>query len=74
MAVVDQAGSDREPHRLRTTSCAMALWRMPRRRTRRQAVRRFYAVLAAEPRVTATAMQTVGVKGYDGFAVILVTG
>jgi predicted O-methyltransferase YrrM len=39
-----------------------------------QAVRRFYAVLAAEPRVTATAMQTVGVKGYDGFAVILVTG
>jgi hypothetical protein len=26
-------------------------------------------MLAKEPRVTATAMQTVGVKGYDGFAV-----
>jgi predicted O-methyltransferase YrrM len=38
-----------------------------------QAVRRFYAALAQESRVTATAIQTVGVKGYDGFAVILVT-
>jgi len=38
-----------------------------------QGVRRFYSVLAAEPRVTATAIQTVGVKGYDGLAVILVT-
>ena len=37
-------------------------------------VQRFYAALAAEPRVSATAIQTVGVKGYDGFAVILVTG
>ena len=38
-----------------------------------QAVRRFYAAVAGELRVTATAIQTVGVKGYDGFAVILVT-
>lgn len=37
-------------------------------------VRQFYDALAREPRVTATAIQTVGVKGYDGFAVILVTG
>jgi predicted O-methyltransferase YrrM len=37
-----------------------------------QAVRRFYAAVGGEPRVTATAIQTVGVKGYDGFAVILV--
>lgn len=29
--------------------------------------------LAAEPRVTATAIQTVGSKGYDGFALALVT-
>ena len=28
---------------------------------------------AAEPRVSATAIQTVGRKGYDGFALALVT-
>ena len=38
-----------------------------------QGVRRFNEMLAAEPRLTATAIQTVGVKGYDGFAVALVT-
>ena len=38
-----------------------------------QGVRRFNAALAAEPRVIATEIQTVGVKGYDGFAVIVVT-
>ncbi|MDA8312664.1 MAG: O-methyltransferase [Actinomycetota bacterium] len=31
-------------------------------------------MLGDEPRVAATALQTVGVKGYDGFAVALVTG
>ena len=35
--------------------------------------RRFYDVLAAEPRVSATALQTVGSKGHDGFALALVT-
>ena len=39
-----------------------------------QGVRRFNATLAAEPRVTATALQTVGSKGYDGFAIAIVTG
>ncbi len=34
--------------------------------------RRFYEAIAAEPRVDATAVQTVGRKGYDGFAVALV--
>src|SRR5262245_22977592 len=38
-----------------------------------QGVRRFNELLAAEPRVSATAIQTVGSKGYDGFAVALVT-
>ena len=38
-----------------------------------QGVRRFNELLAAEPRVTATAIQTVGSKGYDGFALALVT-
>jgi predicted O-methyltransferase YrrM len=38
-----------------------------------QGVRRFLERLAAEPRVSATALQTVGVKGYDGFAMALVT-
>lgn len=35
-------------------------------------VRRFNAALAGDPRVTATAIQTVGSKGYDGFAIALV--
>ena len=33
-----------------------------------QGVRRFLAALAAEPRLEATALQTVGAKGWDGFA------
>lgn len=37
-------------------------------------MRRFVERLAAEPRVTATVLQTVGTKGYDGFAIALVTG
>jgi predicted O-methyltransferase YrrM len=37
-----------------------------------QGVRRFYELLAAEPRVSATAIQTVGAKGHDGFALVLV--
>jgi predicted O-methyltransferase YrrM len=39
-----------------------------------QGVRQFNAALAAEPRVTATVVQTVSSKGYDGFAIALVTG
>ncbi len=39
-----------------------------------QGVRRFNDLLAAEKRVTATEIQTVGSKGYDGFAIALVTG
>ena len=38
-----------------------------------QGVRHFYDLLAAEPRVTATAIQTVGAKGHDGFVLALVT-
>jgi predicted O-methyltransferase YrrM len=34
-----------------------------------QGVRRLHELLAAEKRVSATAIQTVGVKGYDGFAI-----
>ena len=37
-------------------------------------IRRFNELLAREPRVTATAIQTVGSKGYDGFAVAVVVG
>jgi predicted O-methyltransferase YrrM len=36
-------------------------------------VRRFNELLAAEPRVTATTIQTVGSKGYDGFTIAIVT-
>jgi predicted O-methyltransferase YrrM len=39
-----------------------------------QGIRRFNDALAKERRVTATEIQTVGVKGYDGFAAIVVTG
>jgi predicted O-methyltransferase YrrM len=35
--------------------------------------RQFNAALAAETRVTATIVQTVGSKGYDGFSIALVT-
>jgi predicted O-methyltransferase YrrM len=35
-------------------------------------IRRFLALAAAEPRVSLTALQTVGSKGYDGFALALV--
>jgi predicted O-methyltransferase YrrM len=38
-----------------------------------QAVRRFHELVAAEPRLTATTIQTVGSKGYDGFLLALVT-
>jgi predicted O-methyltransferase YrrM len=37
-------------------------------------IRRFNELAAAEPRVNMTAIQTVGSKGYDGFAIALVTG
>ena len=39
-----------------------------------QGMQRFLAMAASEPRVTASAIQTVGSKGYDGFCVALVTG
>lgn len=39
-----------------------------------QGVRRFNAQLAADPRASATVVQTVGAKGYDGFAIALVSG
>jgi predicted O-methyltransferase YrrM len=37
-----------------------------------QGVRRMYERIAKEPRVSATAIQTVGGKGYDGLAFVLV--
>ena len=39
-----------------------------------QGVRRVTDLIAGEPRLTATAVQTVGAKGYDGFIMALVTG
>ena len=38
-----------------------------------QGMRRFLEAAAAEPRVDGTVLQTVGVKGYDGFALLLVS-
>ncbi|MEL5957391.1 O-methyltransferase [Streptomyces sp. CLV115] len=39
-----------------------------------QGVRRFTELVAAEPTLSATALQTVGSKGYDGLMLALVTG
>jgi predicted O-methyltransferase YrrM len=39
-----------------------------------QGVRRFNEMLARDPRLDATILQTVGVKGYDGIAYALVKG
>jgi predicted O-methyltransferase YrrM len=36
-----------------------------------QGMRRFHQLLAAEPRASATTIQTVGEKGYDGFTLVL---
>jgi predicted O-methyltransferase YrrM len=38
-----------------------------------QGVRRFLELLSIDPRLSATAIQTVGVKGYDGIALALMT-
>ncbi|MCD9880760.1 O-methyltransferase [Streptomyces guryensis] len=38
-----------------------------------QGVRRFTELIAEHPRLTATTLQTVGAKGYDGFCLALVT-
>ena len=37
-----------------------------------QGVRRMNEIIATEPRLTATAIQTVGSKGYDGFMIAIV--
>ena len=39
-----------------------------------QGVRRFLELAGEDPRLIATALQTVGAKGHDGFALALVTG
>ncbi len=38
-----------------------------------QGMRRFFELAASDPRVTGTALQTVGSKGHDGLAILLVT-
>jgi predicted O-methyltransferase YrrM len=37
-----------------------------------QGARKMHEMLAAEPRISATTIQTVGSKGYDGFTLALV--
>jgi predicted O-methyltransferase YrrM len=39
-----------------------------------EGVRKVVDLIAREPRLTGTSIQTVGAKGYDGFIVALVTG
>jgi predicted O-methyltransferase YrrM len=59
--IVDNVVRDGEVANARTTD------------ERVQGIRRFLEALAAEPRVSATTLQTVGIKGYDGFTLALVT-
>lgn len=40
--------------------------------SRVQGIRQFYELLADDPRITATSIQTVGSKGYDGFTIGIV--
>jgi predicted O-methyltransferase YrrM len=37
-------------------------------------VRRYFDTMARDPRLSATAIQTVGIKGYDGFSLAIVSG
>ncbi|VTP68901.1 Predicted O-methyltransferase [Leclercia adecarboxylata] len=37
-------------------------------------VRRFIEMIGDNPRLTATALQTVGIKGWDGFTLAMVNG
>ena len=37
-----------------------------------QGIQQFFDMMAAEPRLDATAVQTVGVKGWDGFSIAIV--
>lgn len=39
-----------------------------------QGMRQFYDRMSSEPRLTATAVQTVGSKGWDGFSIAIVNG
>jgi predicted O-methyltransferase YrrM len=43
------------------------------RKAAMQGIRRFYEIAGAETKVNMTVLQTVGVKGHDGFAIGLVT-
>ena len=38
-----------------------------------QGARHLFELLAGEPRLSSTALQTVGTKGYDGFAIAILT-
>jgi predicted O-methyltransferase YrrM len=39
-----------------------------------QGMRRFHELLSGDPRLSATTIQTVGSKGYDGLTVVLIEG
>ena len=56
----------------RTTSRAKERWDAASDDPAVQGMRRFLSVVAAESRVCATVLQTVGSKGYDGFALAVV--
>ena len=71
--VVSSSSSKRTRTWLRTTSLRISTRGCaPSTDAKVQGVRRLNELIAAEPRVSATTIQTVGLKGYDGFAVAVV--
>ena len=70
---VNEAGDRLLCHAERIESAVIAMREDVQCGDSRMAGRVRFATLATEPRVSATAIQTVGAKGYDGFAIVLVT-
>ena len=60
-------------HRRQRGSWRAGLRARKRRSATLKGMRRFLDKVAVEPRVSATAVQTVGMKGYDGFLLAVVT-
>ena len=53
------------------TFVTLATW-LPPADANAQGIRAFAEIVAHDPRLRGTAIQTVGRKGYDGFAVVVV--
>ena len=75
-AVAQKFGHDMQPlsqiDDLRCTARRMCAFGQPHRQGLSRGVRQFLSMIAADPRLEATAIQTVGEKGWDGFVIAVV--